>query len=183
MVSPRDFPEVSNPAVYLNRLVERGELTRLARGIYAPTDLEVSLHHSLAEAAKRLPSGVICLLSALSFHGFTTQNPPEIWMAFSSNFSPAERDVSIRPIRMTGQAFTHGIENHKIEGVVIRVYSAAKTVTDCFKYRNKVGLDVAQEALREGWREKRFTMDELWAAAAVCRMQSVMKPYVEMLVS
>jgi predicted transcriptional regulator of viral defense system len=183
IVSPGDFAGVPNPTVYLKRLVHRGDLVRLSRGVYGRPDMEYSQYHSLAEAAKRLPSGVICLLSALSFHEFTTQIPPDIWMAFCSNFTPAGGEVPIRAVRMSGYAFSHGIEKHVIEGVQVRVYSPAKTVADCFKYRNKVGLDVAMEALREGWREKKFTMEELATAAAACRMQNVIRPYAEMLVS
>jgi predicted transcriptional regulator of viral defense system len=182
IVRPRDLPS-SNPTVYLNRLVARGELQKLDRGLYAPVDLELTLSHSFAENCKRLPSGVICLLSALTFHQFTTQNPSDIWMAFRSNFTPATHDFPIRATRMTGASWEYGIEEHEAEGVKFRVYSPAKTVADCFKFRNKVGLDVAMEALREGWRDRLFTMDHLWWASRACRVERVMTPYIEMMLA
>ena len=183
IIRSRDFPGISNPTVYFNRLVANGHLVRLGRGLYARPDRRMSVYHSLVEACERIPSGVICLLSALSFHGFTTQNPAEVWIALHSNFTPSRGGVRLRPIRMSGPAFNHAIERHNIEGIEIRVFPAAKTVADCFKFRNKVGLDVALEALREGWRLKKFTMDELWAAAAACRIQKIIRPYMETIVA
>lgn len=165
----------------LRRMVRAGQLIQAGRGLYRLPSVEVSANHSLAEAALRYPGGIICLISALVFHGIGTQVPREIWMMRRDRKAPP-KGASVRFLYCTGPGFEHGIEDHVIEGVKVRIYAPARTVADCFKYRNKVGLDIALEALQEGWRAKRFTMDELWAAAKVCRVQIVMQPYVEMLV-
>lgn len=165
---------------YLRRLCCQGLLTRAGRGLYVTADAEISAHHGLAQVGKRVPHGVICLLSALRFHELGTQIPHEIWMAVDRRAARPRVDYPpLRIVRFSGQALTAGIEEHKIEGVRVRVYSPAKTVADCFKYRNKIGLDVALEALRECWRARRCTMDELWRCAKICRVQNVMQPYLE----
>lgn len=165
---------------YLRRLCRQGLLTRAGRGLYVAADAEISVHHGLVQAGKRVPHGVICLLSALQFHELGTQSPHEVWMALDRRAARPRMDYPpLRIVRFSGQALTEGIEEHKIEGVRVRVYSPAKTVADCFKYRNKIGLDVALEALRECWRTRRCTMDGLWRYAKVCRVQNVMRPYLE----
>ena len=165
---------------YLRRLYRQGLLMRTGRGLYVAADAEISAHHGLAQACKRVPHGVICLLSALQFHELGTQIPHTIWMAVDRRAARPRMDYPpLRIVRFSGQALTKGIEEHKIEGVRVRVYSPAKTVADCFKYRNKIGLDVALEALRECWRARRCTMDELWRYAKPCRVQNVMRPYLE----
>src|SRR5262249_46839841 len=127
--------------------------------------------------------GVVCLLSALQFHGLTTQLPAEVWLALERGTRrPKEEQLPLRVVFFSGPAFSHGVEEHEVEGVPIKVYSPAKTVADCFKYRNKIGLDVALEALRECWRQKRCTMDDLWRSARVCRVANVIRPYLESLV-
>ena len=167
---------------YLWRLYRRGLLVRVARGLYSAPDADVTEHHSLAQAAKRVPRGVVCLLSALRFHGVTTQLPREVWIAIDmADRRPKADGLSLRVVRFTGQALTTGVEQHVVEGVTVRVYSIAKTVADCFKYRNKIGLDVAIEALRECMAERRATVDEIWQYAKVCRMTNVMRPYLEAL--
>lgn len=182
-VRPRDLVENDIPADYLDRLYRRGLVERVSRGIYAWPEAEVTEHHSLAEAARQVPRGVICLLSALRFHGLTTQSPHEVWMAVAPKaWAPKLESPKLRLLRFSGEALTGMIEEHDVEGVTVQVYAPAKTVADCFKYRNKVGVDVAIEALRDCWRGKRATMDELWAAARVCRMTNVMRPYLESLV-
>jgi len=169
---------------YLRRLVARGLIERVGRGLYSLPGGEVSANRSLAEASKRVPKGVVCLLSALRFHGMTTQSPFEVWMAIDVKARRPKGDgVALRIVRFSGNALSMGIQTHPVEGVQIRVYSPAKTVADCFKYRNKIGLDVALEALREGWRERRFSMDELWRLAKICRVANVMRPYLESLTS
>jgi len=169
---------------YLRRLVARGLIERVGRGLYSLPGGEVSANRSLAEASKRVPKGVVCLLSALRFHGMTTQSPFEVWMAIDVKARRPKGDgVALRIVRFSGNALSMGIQTHPVEGVQIRVYSPAKTVADCFKYRNKIGLDVALEALREGWRERRFSMDELWRFAKICRVANVMRPYLESLTS
>nr|WP_242038610.1 type IV toxin-antitoxin system AbiEi family antitoxin domain-containing protein [Chroococcidiopsis sp. [FACHB-1243]] len=167
---------------YLKRLEQQGLLIRSGRGIYTYADAEITEKHSLVEAAKRVPHGVICLLSALSFHELTTQAPFEIWLAIDQKArSPKEAILPLRIVYMSGQALEAGIETHSIEGVPVRVYCLAKTVADCFKYRNKIGLDVALEALRSCWQQRRCTMDELWHYAKICRVQNVIRPYLESL--
>lgn len=182
-VRPRELVQSGIPADYLDRLYRRGLVDRVGWGLYAWPEIEVTEHHSLAEATRQAPRGIVCLLSSLRFHGLTTQSPPEVWMAIGpKSWAPRIESPRLRLVRFSGEALTGMVEEHDIEGVTVRVYGPAKTVADCFKYRNKVGVDVAIEALRDCWRGKRATMDELWAAARVCRMTNVMRPYLESLV-
>lgn len=182
-VRPKDLVERGIPAVYLDRLHQRGIVERISRGLYALPDAEVTEHHSLAVAARLVPKGVVCLISALQFHNLTTQIAHDIWIALPSNaWTPKIESLSLRVIRYSGAALTEMIEEHNVEKAKVCVYSPAKTVADCFKFRNTVGVDVALKALRECWRDRRATMDELWAAAKVCRMQNVMRPYLESIV-
>jgi predicted transcriptional regulator of viral defense system len=165
------------------RQIEPGSVDRVARGLYGWPDADVTEHHSLAEAARLVPKGVVCLLSALEFHGITTQSPHEVWLALPGKaWAPKVEYPKLRIVRASGPALTAMVEKHRVEGVVVKVYSVAKTVADCFKYRSKVGLDVALEALRDGFRQRGVTMDKLWAAASVCRVENVMRPYLESLV-
>jgi predicted transcriptional regulator of viral defense system len=182
IIRPRDLDAYGIPREYLRRLCVKGVLERQVRGIYSLRGAELTEHHSLAQACKRVPKGVVCLLSALSFHRLTTQAPFEIWLAIDRKSRlPKVEGVPLRLARFSCDALTEGIEQHRIEGVDVRVYCPAKTVADCFKYRNKIGLDVALEALRECRRERRCTMDELWGYAKVCRVANVMRPYLEAL--
>lgn len=164
----------------LRRLCDRGELTRIARGLYISADADISANIGLAQAAKWIPHGVVCLVSALQFHNVGTQSPHEIWMAIDRNVRRPRIDYPpLRIMRFSGQAFTEGVEQHKIEGVPVKVFSIAKTVADCFKYRNKIGLDVAIEALRACRQNKKCTNDELWQYANICRVARIIKPYME----
>ncbi len=168
----------------LTRLVEAGELERVIRGVYRLPDHPVTEHHGLAMASAAVPHGVICLLSALQYHGIGTQLPSEVWIAIDRRARrPSLKYPPLRVVRYSGAALSEGIESHRIEGRTVRVYNVAKTVADCFKYRNKIGLDVALEALREAWRARRFAMDELHRYAAICRVERVMRPYLEALVA
>ncbi len=171
------------PRVYLRRLVEQGELEQLARGIYRPVEASGSgPHHGLVLATLKSTHAVVSLLSALAFHRFTTQFPSEVWITLPSKARAPRLDwPPVRVVRGSGLALTEGIEEHSVEGVVVKVYSPAKTVADCFKYRNKIGLDVALEALRAYRRERRGQMDELEYFAQVCRVSRVMRPYLEAL--
>jgi predicted transcriptional regulator of viral defense system len=179
-VRPRDLVERDIPPDYLDRLHRRGLVERVARGIYAWPEAEVSEHHTLAEAARQVSRGVVCLLSALRFHGLTAQSPHEVWLALPPKaWSPRGKYPKLRIMRFSGPALTEMVEEHPVEGVAVKVYTAAKTVADCFKFRNKVGNDVGVEALRDCWRSRKATMDELWAAARICRMTNVMRPYLE----
>lgn len=182
-VRPRELAAHGIPADYLDRLHRRGLVDRVSRGLYAWPDADVSEHHSLAVTARQVPRGVICLLSALRFHGLTTQSPAAVWVALGPKaWAPKIAYPTLRLVRFSGDALTAMVEEHPVERVTVRVYSAAKTVADCFKCRHKVGVDVAIEALRDCWRGRRATMDELWAAARLCRMTNVMRPYLESLV-
>jgi predicted transcriptional regulator of viral defense system len=179
-IRPRDLAKRDIPPDYLDRLYRRGFVERVARGVYAWPEADVSEHHTLAETARQVPGGVVCLLSALRFHGLTTQSPHEVWLALPPKaWSPRVKYPRLRIIRFSGLALSEMVEEHRIEGVSVRVYGAAKTVADCFKFRNKVGTDVALESLRDCWRNRKATMDELWAAARICRMTNVMRPYLE----
>ncbi len=145
-------------------------------------DAKLTEEHSTAEACKRVPRGVVCLLSALRFHNLTTQVPHEVWVAIEGeSWHPRVDYPPLRIVRFTGKAFKDRIREKKVEGVVVRVYDPAKTVADCFKYRNKIGLDVAMEALRDCWKKRLATMDDLWDAAKICRVANVMRPYLESL--
>lgn len=168
----------------LTRLLAEGVIERIARGQYRLAHRSVTEHHALVVAASAIPHGVVCLLSALSFHGIGTQLPPEVWIALEKGSRrPTVRQLPLRVVWYSDAAFTAGIETHRIEGTKVRVYSVAKTLADLFKHRNKVGLDVALEALRESWQQHKFTMDALDRAARICRVERVMRPYIEAVVS
>lgn len=182
VIRPKDLNKQGISTKYLSLVHAEGSVHRIARGVYALADAEASEHHSLVEASTQVPKGIICLLSALRFHELTTQSPFEVWMAIEEKaWKPAVVYPPIRFVRFSGEAWRYGAGEHRIGNFPIRVYSPAKTVADCFKYRNKIGLEVAIEALRDVWGQKRATMDELWRAAAVCRVQNVMKPFIESL--
>jgi len=180
IVRPRDLAPMGIPQDYLWRLHRRSQLERIGRGLYALPEAEATEHHSLAEACKRVPRAVICLLSALRFHEMTTQNPFEVWIAIDVKArQPRTGGLQLRVLRFSGKSLSEGIEEHTLEGVRVRVYSAAKTVADCFKYRNKIGRDVAIEALRDCLSQRKATADEVWKYAKICRVAQVMRPYLE----
>jgi predicted transcriptional regulator of viral defense system len=180
LIRPRDLRQERIPREILYRLTRQGRLVRVGRGLYTLPGQEVSSQTSVAEVAKAVPSAVICLLTALRFHDLTTQGPWQVWIAVD-NKARRPRNVAwpVRVVYMSGEAFRAGIETHEIERVPVRIYSAAKTVVDCFKYRNKIGLDVAVEALRDYFRRYRGHADELWRFAKICRVTRVMRPYLE----
>lgn len=164
----------------LIRLHQSGKLQRIARGLYGLPDAEVTEHQTLIEVCLRVPKGVLCLLSALQFHEIGTQLPHEVWIALpEGSQTPALSYPLLRITRLRGTAYSDGIQTVTSHGAPIRVYSAAKTVTDCFKFRNKIGLDVALEALRDGWNQRKFTLDDLWRHATRGRVANVMRPYIE----
>ena len=180
LLRARDLAQLKVPTVVLSRLVAAGKLERVTRGVYALPGRAVSEHRSLAEVALRVPHGVVCLLSALRVHGIGTQAPFEVWLAISHRAPIPRLDrPKIRVVRMSGAAFTDGIEQLVVDGVDVPVFNAAKTVVDCFKYRNKIGIDVALEALRDGWAQRKFTMDDIWHYATIDRVANVMRPYLE----
>ncbi len=178
----RDMVMAGYSREYLRRLVSKRVVRQLGRGLYASADFDGDQNQSLVEAAKRVPRGVVCLVSALRFHEIGTQSPHQVWLALPRGSNrPRGMNLPMRFCQFSGAAYTFGIKEHALTGGTVRVYSPAKTVADCFKYRQKYGLDVALEALREGWRAKKFTMKDLSAAATVCRVSRIMQPYLEML--
>jgi predicted transcriptional regulator of viral defense system len=168
----------------LTRLVSDGTLVRVARGQYRLPNAPVTEHHALALAAVAVPEGVVCLISALAFHEIGTHVPSRVWMALDRRARRPTLDwPPLQIVRFGGDALTRGIEVHEVERVSVRVYSPAKTVADLFKYRNKIGLDVALEALKEVWRERRASVDEIDRYARVCRVERVMRPYLQAVVA
>ena len=183
-VTSREIATAGIHRQVLSRLVEAGEIERVVRGVYRLPAQSVTEHHGLVLANASVPQGTICLISALQFHGIGTQLPSEVWMAIDRRARrPALQYPPLRVLRFSGAALTEGVELHRIEGQSVRVYGVAKTLADCFKYRNKIGLDVAMEALRESWRARRFTADEVDHYARICRVQRVMQPYLETLMT
>lgn len=175
----RDFEAAGINRMAIGRMVEAGALERVGRGLYALPRGKVTEHHTLVEATLRVPKGVVCLLSALQFHKLSTQSPHEVWLALGVRaWKPAIDWPRVRVVRFSGAALTHGVEKHMLEGVEVKVTSAAKTVADCFKYRNKIGLDVALEALAE-YRKKRGSVDRLMKASNADRVAVVIRPYLE----
>ena len=175
----RDLAGRRIPRVLLTRLLRHGHLLRIGRGLYIRSDADPSEHHSIATAAKRVPHGVVCLASALRFHGLTSQSPHEVWIAIATRArKPRGGDLPLRIVRFSGKALSHGVEEHLVDRVPARITSAAKTVADCFKFRNKFGLDLAIEALKD-YRRSRRPLDDLWNAARACRVGAVMRPYIE----
>lgn len=182
LIRSRDLDEQGLPRVALTRLVKIGKLIRVGRGLYANPDRQISEHSALAEVARKYPQSVICLLSALRVHNLTTQAPFEVWLGIPNKARSPNIDYPpLRIIRLSDSSLKDSIEEHVIDGVTVRVTNIAKTVIDCFKFRNKIGLDVALEALHEAWTEKRVTMDELWHYATQYRVANVMRPYMESL--
>lgn len=183
ILRPRDLQAKGLPMDYLWRLHQQNKLAKVGRGMYAAPQVMLNEHQTVIQAALRVRRGVVCLLSALRFHDLTTQAPFEVWMAIDVKArAPKEEIIPLRIVRFSGKALTAGVGTYSIEGVNVRVYKPAKTVADCFKYRNKIGLEVAIEALRDCWRKKKATADELWHYAKVCRVARVMRPYLESVV-
>lgn len=179
---PREAEQQGIPREYLLRLMRKGVLERTGRGLYRIADAPVTEFHSLAEVAKRVPHATFCLLSALVFHDMTTQNPSEVWAALPSGARTPRLDhPKLRVFRFSRRTFTEGRQEHRIEGVPVRIYSPSKTIADCFRFRSRVGLDVALEALREGVRKRKATIAEIRHFAEICRVARVIQPYLESL--
>ena len=180
LLRARDVTRQGLPTIALTRLVQAGKLERVARGLYGLPGAEISEHRSLAEVSARVPKGVVCLLSALRVHEIGTQSPFEVWIAIPQHMvTPRLDQPAIRVVRMSDQALANGVDRLKIDGIAVPVFSPARTVVDCFRFRNKIGLDVALEALRDGWNQRKFTMDDLWRHATRGRVANVMRPYIE----
>ncbi|KAF0241474.1 MAG: hypothetical protein FD167_4003 [bacterium] len=180
MIKTTDIVKQGFSREYIKRFYDQGLLVKLSRGIYMLSDAPIKENLSLAEVSKRVPNGVICLLSALRFHGLTTQSPYEVWVAIGHKTHPPKLDsTSIHVNYFSSKALDLGVEEHIIAGVNVKIFSAAKTVIDCFKFRNKIGLDIAIEALKDCWYQHKSTLAELWHFAKACRMQNVIRPYLE----
>lgn len=181
IVRPQDLQSAGIAPAYLQRLSEKGELLRVGRGVYMLPGAEISEHHSLAEAAKRCPQGVICLLSALRFHELGTETPGQVWLALPQDAAaPRAADLSIRVVRFSPLGMERGIERHTIEGVEVQMTSKARTLVDCFRFRNKIGLETALEALRSGLQQG-LAPTEIRQFAEVFRQAKVLRPYLEAL--
>lgn len=175
-----DLEAIDAPRVVLTRLTEAGLLDRVGRGLYRLPNHPGSEHEGLATIATKVPQAVFCLLTALQFHELTTQLPRQIWIAMPRGSHVPRIDYPpIKMVQMTGDVYSEGIETVERDGVVLRVYGIAKTVADCFKHRNKIGLDVALEALRDVRAKRKASADDLWHYAKVCRVANVMRPYLE----
>ena len=171
-------------AQLLQKLHHAGKLQRIARGVYGLPHHAPTEHQTLGEVCHRIPKAVVCLLSALQFHEIGTQLPNAVWIALPEGTqTPAVAYPPLRIARLRGAAYTEGMETVMDQGTTIRVYGIAKTITDCFKFRNKVGLDVALEALKDAWRQRRVAMDELTSYARINRVERVMQPYLEAMVA
>lgn len=182
VIRPRDIAEYGLPRVALTRLTRSGQLVRVGRGLYSLPERKMSAHGSLAEVASKHSGGIICLLSALRVNELTAQAPFEVWLGIPNKGRVPKMDYPpLRVVRFSEKGLTEGIEKMTIEGVVVKVTSVARTVVDCFKFRNKIGLDVALEALQDAWETKRVTMDELWQYATLFRVANIMRPYIESL--
>ena len=182
VLRPRDVEAAGIPREYLLRLLRRGALERTGRGLYRMPGTPITELHSLAEVAKRVPNATVCLLSALVFHGLTTQVPHEIWIALPrGSRTPRLEAQKIRLFRFGGEALREGRCEYRIERVPVMIYTPGKSVADAFKFRNRIGLDVALEALRECVHQRKATIAEIRWFAEICRVRHVMQPYLESL--
>lgn len=177
-----ELREAGVTAATVSRMERNGELLRLARGIYQLPDAPLDKNHSLAEAAKRAPRGVVCLVSALAFHGLTDQLPKSVWMAIGKkDWAPKPNGAPVRVVRFTASLLSESVETHMIEGVPVKVFGVAKTIADCFRRRSLVGLSVAIEGMQEALRQRKATPDEIFRQAERGGVSSVVRPYLEAL--
>ena len=175
-----DLDAIRAPRVVLTRLTAAGLLEKVGRGLYRLPDAQVSEFESLGTLATKVPQAVFCLLTALQFHELTTQLPRQIWIAMPRGSHPPRVDYPpVKMVQFTGDAYSAGIEEVERDGVRLRVYGVAKTVADCFKHRNKIGLDVALEALKDARARSQASVDDIWRFAKICRVANVMRPYLE----
>lgn len=181
MIRPRDLKAAGIPESYLWELASEGRIQNLGRGLYALNELELSSFHSLVEIAHYVPRGVICLLSALQYHELTTQLPPAIWLAIPAHaHRPQIPHLTLELVQIKPDLMTLGVETHELEGTLVRIFSAARTIADCFKFRSRVGMDVALEALKLGL-EKGIKANEIWSYCKPLRVSKVILPYLEAL--
>ena len=179
MLRPSDLEDIGAPRVVLTRMTAKGLLEKVGRGIYRLPDSHGSEHESLTTIATKVPQAVFCLLTALQFHELTTQLPRQLWIAMPrGSHVPKIGYPPVKMVQFTGEAYSAGIEVFERDQVTLRVYGVAKTVADCFKHRNKIGLDVALEALKDARAKKKASADDLWRFAKICRVANVMHPYL-----
>jgi predicted transcriptional regulator of viral defense system len=184
MLRLRDFAAERIEPETVARLVRDGQIVRPARGLYQLPDAPVDAAHSLAEAALLVPKGIVCLISALQFHALTLQMPSAVWMAIERTaWKPNISYPPVRFVRFSGWAMSEGVEGYRIESGKVRLTNPARTIVDCFRYRNKIGIDLAMEGLRQGIRQRKCTPDQLWQYAKKARVWTVMRPYVETVVA
>ncbi|HEY6198134.1 MAG TPA: type IV toxin-antitoxin system AbiEi family antitoxin [Candidatus Binatia bacterium] len=179
---PRDLEALDIDFRELQHLVRERKVERVGDGLYRLASAEVHELESIAMAASAIPAGIVCLLSALRLYEIGTQAPHEVWMAINRKArKPARVPVLMRIVRFSGAMLTYGVVTRSIVGVPVRVTSPARTVVDCFRYRAKLGIDVALEAAREALRERKATVDEIMRAAEVCRARTVVQRYLEVM--
>ena len=180
MLRPGDLRDVGAARVVLTRLTASGQLEKVGRGLYRLPGINASEYETLSAVATRVPQAVFCLLTALQFHGLTTELPRQVWLAMPRGSHVPKIDYPpVKMVQFTGEAYAEGVEVFERDQVGLRVYSVAKTVADCFKHRNKIGLDVALEALRDARAQKKASAGELWRFAKICRVANAMRPYLE----
>jgi predicted transcriptional regulator of viral defense system len=179
---PRDLEALDIRFGDLRRLVASGIVEKVGPGLYRLAAAETSEFETLAMVASAVPGAIVCLLSALTLHGIGTQAPHEVWLALDRKArKPVRLPARVRVVRFSGPALRYGIETTPILGVPVRITSAARTIVDCFRYRSKIGLDVALEALRDALRSRSAPVDEIMRAAEVLRARTVISPYLEAL--
>lgn len=175
-----DLAALDVPRIVLTRLTVAGRLEKVGRGLYRLPDAQGSEHESLAAVARRVPQAVFCLLTALQFHEITTQLPRQVWIAMPRGSHVPRIDYPpLKMVQMSDEVYTSGIEEHRRDGVTLRVTNVAKTVADCFKHRNKIGLDVAIEALKDARARSKASVDDIWRFAKIGRVTNVIRPYLE----
>lgn len=182
MLRPRDLKEIDIPRVVLTRLTQCGQLEKIARGLYCLPQRQFTENTSLVTIAIKIPQAIFCLLTALQIHELTTQLPRQVWIAMPRGSHVPKLDYPpLKMIQCSANLYSEGIETREYDKQIIRVYNPAKTVVDCFKYRNTIGLDVAIEALKEVRAQKKASADALWHFAKICRVTNVMRPYLEVI--
>jgi predicted transcriptional regulator of viral defense system len=177
-----EFKTAGITAATIGRMRSDGDIIRLARGLYQLPDAPLDANHSLAEAAKRVPKGVVCLTSALAFHELTDQLPRSIWLAIGKNdWSPQDGEPALRIVRFTDGLLAEDVETTSIEGVPVKVFGVAKTIADCFRHRRSVGQSVALEGLQEALRQRKATPAQIARSAASGGVSTIVRPYLEAL--
>lgn len=183
VIRVREVIEAGIHPEVLRRMHRRGRIERVARGMYRKAGATPSPFQSLIEVQKKMPNAVMCLLTALRYHEVGTQSPREVWIALPHETRMAKmQHPRIRTLRFSGAAYTSGIETRTVGGIELKVYSVAKTIADCFKFRNKIGTNIAVEALRDAYRDRKFIPDDLWRYAKICRVTRIIQPYLEAIV-